>query len=69
MIHHIRNTFDGFISALAAIGFFTISGTTVDWAMKIVSFSLGSIVSVLASVYYVKAIRRDSKSRGRVEKL
>jgi len=63
MIHHIRQTADGFISLVSGLGFFTISATTVDTTMKVVSFSLGCVTSVLASIYYIKAIREQKKRR------
>lgn len=68
MIHHIRQTADGFISALSALGLLTISSTTADWYMKVVTFFLGCIVSVLASIYYIIAIRKDRKG-GKIEKV
>ena len=61
MLHHIRQTADGFISTLAALGLFTISATTLDIYMKIISFVLGTTVSILAIIYYVQAIRKDKK--------
>lgn len=61
MVQHIKETADAFVSSLAAIGLFSISANTADWTMKIISFLLGSTVSVLASVYYIKAIRKDKR--------
>ena len=69
MVHHIRETADGFISALGAIGLFTISANAADWTMKIISFVLGSAVSVLAIIYYSKAILKDRKSKGTLERI
>lgn len=68
MLHHFRQTADGLISLLSALGFFTISNTTADWVMKIVTFILGCIVSILAIIYYVQAIRRDRKG-SKIEKV
>ena len=68
MIHHIKQTADGFVTLLGAIGFFTISANTADWTMKIISFLLGSTVSILAGIYYWKAIKKDSNG-GKVEKV
>ena len=63
MIQHIKQTADGFISLVSGLGFFTISLTTLDTTMKIVTFCLGCITSVLASIYYIKAIREQKKSK------
>jgi len=63
MLHHIRQTADGFISLVGGLGFFTISATAVDTTMKIVSFALGCVTSVLASIYYVKAIKEQKKGK------
>jgi membrane protein implicated in regulation of membrane protease activity len=70
MLHHIKQTADGFITLLGAIGFFSISANTADWTMKIISFLLGSIVSILAAVYYYRAIKNDNKKKSiNVEKV
>lgn len=61
MIHHIKETADGILGFLSGLCFFTISAASVDMTMKVVSFILGSIVSVLASIYYIKAIRKQSR--------
>jgi hypothetical protein len=63
MIHHIKETADGVLGFLSGLCFFTISAASVDMTMKVVSFLLGSIVSILASIYYIKAIRGQKKSR------
>jgi hypothetical protein len=59
MVHHIKETADGFISLLSVMGLFTISATTADWTMKVISFILGSAVSILAGIYYWKAIKSN----------
>jgi membrane protein implicated in regulation of membrane protease activity len=63
MIHHIKNTADGFVGGLAAIGLFAISANAADWSMKVVSFLLGSTVSILAIIYYSRALKKDNKRK------
>jgi membrane protein implicated in regulation of membrane protease activity len=63
MLHHIKQTADGFISLLGVLGLFTISATTVDMTMKVVSFILGSVVSILAGIYYYQAIKKDRNKK------
>ena len=64
MIHeHIKRTFDGFMSTIAAIFFGAVSITAVQSAVSIASGILGAIASVTATVYYINAIRVSRKNK------
>ena len=61
MIHHIRDTADGFTALVGGLGFFAISMNTLDTTVRIVSGILGGIASICAIIYYINALRKNKK--------
>lgn len=63
MIHHIKQTADGFITLIGGLGFFAVSVTTLDTTVRIVSGILGGVASLCAIVYYINAFITNNKKQ------
>ena len=58
MLQHIKDTLLGIIKSVGAISMFAVTWETMDITMKLVTFLLGTILSILAIRYYVLATKQ-----------
>ena len=67
MLHHVKETLEGIILGLISLLSFSVTWSTVDNVMKVITFILGSVCTTLAIRYYWRINRTlDKKTNKKV---
>ena len=58
MLQHIKDTLLGIIKSVGAISMYAVTWESVDITMKVITFFVGTVLSILAMRYYVIATKQ-----------